>query len=186
MVFKNNPGKEENTHSGSEKKFPWWYFLHTHGGFGLANEEPAYTRGRQLPFTQRHLRLLLFPCLVFPHFQCRLLSLPLSPHLSATLPPLPFLYPSFNVSRSLSQLFLCARTCNLRLSTSSFTLWRFSCVSTQQISDTGHIPIDLASFCSPGHLTTSTWTSDTYILNIMKFCNLKVDGSAPEKQDEEF
>lgn len=31
MVFKNNPGKEENTHSGSEKKFPWWYFLHTRG-----------------------------------------------------------------------------------------------------------------------------------------------------------
>lgn len=34
MLFKNNPGKEENMHRGSETKFPWWYFLHTGGDSG--------------------------------------------------------------------------------------------------------------------------------------------------------
>lgn len=68
MLFKNNPGKEENMHRGSETKFPWWYFLHT-GGIWLANEE-LLTREWQLLFKQRHLSLLLyrFPFTTNPSF----------------------------------------------------------------------------------------------------------------------
>lgn len=39
--FKNNPGTEENMHSGGEKKFPRGYFLHTGGP--LAVQLEAYT-----------------------------------------------------------------------------------------------------------------------------------------------
>lgn len=110
MLFKNNPGKEENTHSGSEKKFPWWYFLQTHRGFGLANEEPLTRQDNSYRLHKDiSVSFSLSLRLIFPHFQSLPLLLPL-PLLTSPAPCLfhPSSHLSFNVSRSLSQLFLCA------------------------------------------------------------------------------
>lgn len=84
MLFKNNPGKEENMHRGSETKFPWWYFLHT-GGILAGQWGAAYQRERRLPCTHKDVPLSF--CLLFPrHFQSLLLLLPL-PLLTSQAPP---------------------------------------------------------------------------------------------------
>lgn len=73
MLFKNNPGKEENMHRGSKTKFPWWYFLHT-GGFWLANEEPLT---RESGSYRLYKDISLSFCIIFP-------SLPIPPSLITT------------------------------------------------------------------------------------------------------
>lgn len=84
MLFKNNPGKEENTHRGSETKFPWWYFLHT-GGL-LVGQWGAASREDDSYRLHKDISLCLSFCLIFPHFQSLLLSLPL-PLLTSPAPP---------------------------------------------------------------------------------------------------
>lgn len=84
MLFKNNPGKEENMHIGSETKFPWWYFLHT-WGFWLANEE---SRPRELSSYHLHNNIYFSFCLFSPFFFCQSLLLSLAlPLLTFEAPP---------------------------------------------------------------------------------------------------
>lgn len=135
MLFKNNPGTEENMHRGSETKFPWWYFLNTRGI--LAGQwGAAYKRERQLLFIQTHLPLLLyhFPPTSNPSFShYHSLSSPMK-HLPNVCFLVPLIQPCHlsAVSLSTQSLFWWFPS----------TFWELSCKSTAQISWNGHIHTD--------------------------------------------